>query len=97
MKENTNSNYFCWHKISVLCVYIDLSTLFRNNLINELGQTASEGPNCKYNNLDTNDLENLIKAKQQEMNQLKEEESTLLQRKRRYVSSKEKCPIKVNS
>ena len=58
---------------------------------------VSDKQASNYNDLDTNDLENLIKAKQKEMNQLKAEESTLLRRKRRYVSSKNKCSIKLAS
>ena len=58
-------------------------------------QKRNEKLNCDYNNLDTNDLENLIEAKQNEMNQLKAEESSLLQRKRRYIDAKGKSAIKM--
>ena len=41
-------------------------------------------------NINTNDLETLIETKQQEMDQLKAEESVLLKRKKEYSTSNEK-------
>ena len=63
--------------------------------VNDIGANNAATPQCAIaveppedlHNINTNDLETLIETKQKEMNQLRAEETVLLERRRAYSTS----------